>query len=95
MLQRERARATERLRRKAQRVNRKLADMMRRISQGMKGFIRRAPLSPAEQQRREDNARRWNRTCTKYILADLPVEELRRRVNAELGFPPDYSPGRA
>ncbi len=95
MLQRERAKASERLRRKAQKANRKLADMMRRVSQGMKGFVKRTPVSPAEQRRREDNARRWNQTCAKYILADLPVEELRQRVNAELGFPPDYSPGRA
>ncbi len=91
MLQRERTKATERLRRKAQRVNRKLADMMRRASRGMKG----APVSRAEQERREDNARRWNLACVKYLMADLPIDELRRRVNAELGFPPDYSPGRA
>ncbi len=95
MLQRERARATERLRRKSQQANRKLADMMRRVSQGMKGFIRRAPLSPAEQARREDNTRRWNQACAQFMLAGVPDSELRRRVNAELGFPPDYSPGYA
>jgi hypothetical protein len=94
MLQRERARATERLRRKAMRVNRKLADLMRRVSQGMRGFVRRSPLSRVEQEQRDENSRRWNLACVKYMLAGLPDDELRRRVNAELGFPPDYSPGR-
>ena len=43
MLQRERARASERLRRKAQKANRKLADFMRRVVRGMKkaGFTPR------------------------------------------------------
>ena len=95
MLQRERAKASERLRRKAQKANRKLADMMRRFSQGVKRVMKRAPLSAAEQARRDDNSRRWNRACVKYLQEDLPVDEVRRRVNAELGFPPDYSPGRA
>jgi hypothetical protein len=95
MLQRERARATVRLRRKAQRVNRKLADMMRRMSQGMKGFIRRPFFSRAEQERRDVDARRWNQACVKYMTGDFTADEIRRRVNAELGFPSDYSPGRA
>jgi hypothetical protein len=95
MLQRERARATERLRRKAMRVNRKLTDMMRRVSQSMKGFIKRAPLSRAEQERRDNNSLRWNQACIKYLGGDLTVDDIRQRVNAELGFPQDYSPGRA
>ena len=95
MLRRERARATEALRRKAQRANRKLADLMRRFSQGLKGVIRRSPVSRTEQDRRDAEALRWNQACAKYMLAGLPGDELRRRVNAELGFPPDYSPGRA
>jgi hypothetical protein len=95
MLQRERVKATERLRRKAQRANRKLADLMRRASQKMRGFIRHAPISRSEQDRRDAVALRWNQACAKYMLAGVPDDELRRRVNAELGFPPDYSPGRA
>jgi hypothetical protein len=95
MLQRERVKATERLRRKAQRANRKLADLMRRASQKMRGFIRHAPISRSEQDRRDAAALRWNQACAKYMLAGVPDDELRRRVNAELGFPPDYSPGRA
>jgi hypothetical protein len=94
MLQRERARATERLRRKAMRVNRKLTDMMRRVSQGMKGFIRR-PFPRTEQERRDGDALRWNQACVKYMIGDFTADEIRRRVNAELGLPHDYSPGRA
>ena len=92
MLRQERARATERLRRKAMRANRKLADMMRRAAQGLRGFIRRSPLSRAEREQREAEARRWNLTCSQYMRTGLFGGELRRRVNAELGLPPGYSP---
>jgi len=95
MLQQERARATERLRRKALQANRKLTDMMRRATQCLKTAIRRSPFSRAAQERRDADARHWNLTCAKYMLADLPSDEIRRRANAELGLPPDYSPGRA
>jgi hypothetical protein len=95
MLRQERARATEALRRKAMRVNRKLSDMMRRASQGFKGFIRSPSFSRSEQKRCDGNARRWNQLCAKYIMAGLHDNELRRRVNAELCLPLDYSPGRA
>ena len=95
MLRRERARATEVLRRKAQRANRKLTDMMRRVSQGMKGIVRRSPFSRADQDRRDADALRWNQVCAQYMIAGLPGDEVRRRVNTELGLPPDYSPGRA
>jgi hypothetical protein len=95
MLRRERARATERLRRKAQRANRKLADLMRRASPGVKGFIRRPARSRAEQERRDAETFRWNQVCAKYIMDGLTGDELRRRANAELGLPQDYSPGRA
>jgi len=95
MLRRERARATEALRRKALRANRKLADLIRRTSQGLKGVIRHSSISQAEQERREATARRWNLVCAQYMRDGLSGSELRRRVNAELELPPDYSPGRA
>ena len=95
MLQRERAEATERLRRKALRANRKLADMMRRASRGFKRAIGRFPFAQAKHGQRNAEARDWNLACAKYIQAGVPADELRQRVNAELGLPPDYSPGRA
>jgi len=95
MLQRERTRATEALRRKAMRVNRKLSDMMRRATQCFKSANRRCSYSRQEQERRIADARQWNLACAKYIQAELPGDELRRRVNAELGLALDYSPGRA
>ena len=95
MLRRERAKATERLRRKAQRASRILTDMMRRTFQGMKGAIRQSLLPRAEQERRDADSRRWSLTCAKYMLAGFSGDELRRQINAELGLPPDYSPGSA
>jgi len=76
MLRQERARATERLRRRAMRANRKLADMMRRATQGLKGFTRRSPFSRAERERHEADARRWNLTCGKYMRGGLSGGEL-------------------
>jgi hypothetical protein len=93
MLRTERAKATERLRRKVQRANRKLTDLMRRASQGLKGIFRRLPYSRADQDRLDDVARRWNIACAKYMAVGVPDHEIRRRVNAELGLPPDFSPG--
>ena len=94
MLRRERARATEALRRKAAQATRKLSDMMRRATQCLKGAIQRSPFSRATQERRDADARRWNLICASYMRAGVPDDELRRRVNAELGLPPDFSPGR-
>jgi hypothetical protein len=97
MLQRERARATEKLRRKAMQANRKLTDLMRRMSQGIRNmrnvFTRRPPSSQSERGKRENEARRWNQTCAKYIRTGLEPAECRRQTNAELGLPADYSPG--
>jgi hypothetical protein len=95
MLRRERARATEALRRKAQRANRKLTDMMRRAIQGLKGAIGRFPYTQATQERHNVDTWRWNLVCAKYMRAGVPDNELRQRANAELGLPPNYSPGRA
>jgi DNA-binding transcriptional ArsR family regulator len=93
MLEQERARATERLRRRAQKANRKLTDMMRRACHGLKRAFSRTEPSRREQQARMETSRRWNLACGKLMLAGVPVSELRQRVNAELGLPPDFSPG--
>ena len=95
MLQRERARASERLRRKAMKANRKVADFMRRLTSGLRqAFAFKPQRSQADQAKRDEDARRWNQACAKYMIANLAPDECRRRTNAELGLPADYSPGR-
>ena len=95
MLQRERARATEKLRRKAVQANKKLSDIMRRVSQGIRSmFTRPSPTSKTDRERRNVDSLRWNKLCAKYMQAGLEPEACRRRANAELGLPADYSPGR-
>jgi hypothetical protein len=96
MLRRERARASEMLRRKAQKANRKLTQLMRRLAQGVRGALpKTAPLSKAEAARRESLFQRWNELCSSFISDGLPLSECRRRTNAELGLPPEYSPANA
>lgn len=95
MLQRERARASSRLQRKAMKAKRKVADFMRRITKRLRNsFTFKPQRSRAYQEKREEEALRWNRACAKYMIADLAPDECRRRTNAELGLPDDYSPGR-
>ena len=93
MLQRERARASSRLQRKAMKANRKATDFMRRITQGLRNSFRFKPQrSRADLEKHEEETRRWNTTCAKY-MANLDPDECRWRTNAELGLPADYSPG--
>lgn len=95
MLQRERARATERLQRRARKAQRKLTDFMRRVTKGLRSaFTCKPQPSRAEQEKRLEETRRWNMACAKYMIAGLDPDECRRRTNAELGLPADYSPGR-
>lgn len=95
MLQRERARASKRLQRKAMKAHRKVSDLMRRMTIGLRNsFSFKPQRSRAEQERRDEETRRWNMTCAKYILADLEPDECRHRTNAELGLLADYSPGK-
>lgn len=95
MLQRERARASSRLQRKAMNAHRKVADLMRRMTTGLRNsFAFKPQRSRADQEKRDEETRRWNMACAKYMIADLDPDECRRRTNAELGLPADYSPGR-
>lgn len=95
MLQRERARATRRLQAKAKKANHKVTDLMRRRTTGLRNsFTFKPQRSHADQQKREEKTRRWNMTCARYMIAALSPDECRRRTNAELGLPADYSPGR-
>ena len=95
MLQRERARASERLRSKAQKLNCKLSDFMSRLTKGLrKPFMSKPQCAQADTEKRQEETRRWNVACAKYMIAGLDPDECRRRTNAELELPADYSPGR-
>ena len=90
MLQRERARATEELQRRARKAQRKLTDFMRRVTKGFcNSFGGKPHPSRADQEKRMEAARRWNMTCAKYMLADLAPDECRRRTNTDFGLPAD------
>ena len=87
--------ATARLQRRAAKAHRKVADLMRRLTRGLKKTFSFKPTrSRADEERRMEDARRWNLLCMKYYQAGLDSEECRLRTNAELGLPADYSPGR-
>ncbi len=94
MLRRERARASEVLRRKAQKANRKLSNFMNRLKKqfpSIGGITRRfiAPHDPSREQR----TLTWNRKWGEFILQGGNPEDAQRRTNEILGYPPGYSPG--
>lgn len=94
MLHRERARASESLRRKAQKANRKVTDFMRRITKGLRNaFTFRPQRSRAEQEKREEAALRWNRACAKYMLAVSLQTSADDEQTRNSDCQPDYSPG--
>ncbi|MTJ91453.1 MAG: hypothetical protein F8N36_01090 [Desulfovibrio sp.] len=95
MLQRERARATERLQRRARKAQRKLTDFMRRGTKGLRiSFGWKSRPSQADMEKHQEETHRWNIACAKYMIAGLAPDECRRRTNVELGLPTDYSPSR-
>jgi len=89
MLRREQARASEALRRKARKANRKFADFMRRVTSGFKFRPAFAPSGRATEQRVIE----WNQTWAVHVRAGLDSREAQRRTNESLGYPPGYSPG--
>ena len=94
MLHRERARASERLRRKAQKMNKKLSDLMGRMRgmfQSPTGRSFRPSARPDEN--REQRTLAWNRSWGDLVLQGIDSGEAQRRANEALGYPPGYSPG--
>lgn len=95
MLQRERARASERLRRKAQKASKKLSDLMRRMKERFKspeGNLTQH-FAPRHDPNREKRTLTWNRKWGEFILSGGNPEDAQRRTNEALGYPPGYSPG--
>lgn len=95
MLHRERVRASERLRRKAQKMNKKLSDLMGRMRDMFKAPARRdsRQVSAREREEREQRTLAWSRTWGDYIRQGVDAEEAQRRTNEALGHPAGYSPG--
>ena len=95
MLHRERARASERLRRKAQKMNKRLSDLMIRMramfqSSPGRGF---RPFSTRPDESREQRTLAWNRRWGELVLQGVDPGEAQRRTNEALGYPSGYSPG--
>lgn len=89
MLRRERARASEALRRKAQKANRKLADFMRRVVSGVRPIFKHRQGAKSREQR----TALWNATWAGHVRVGLDVQSAQWRTNETLGYPPGYSPG--
>lgn len=89
MLARERRRASAALHRKAQQANRKLSEFMRRLT-------KKLPYKKRHARPEDENAnRQWNSLCGNMLVQGMDSLEAKRRTNAALGYPPDYSPGQA
>ena len=95
MLHRERARASERLRRKAQKANRKLSEFMGRIRDKFKSPVGRAfqRLSPRAEEERMERRIAWSRKWSEFVLQGIDSREAQLRTNVALGYPLGYSPG--
>lgn len=95
MLQRERAKASERIRHKARKLNRKLSDFMGRMRSKFKkaaeNFLQKD--SPRAEEERLQRRITWNKTWADFVLQGLEPEEAQRRTNTALGYPSGYSPG--
>ncbi|CAK7031366.1 MAG: hypothetical protein DESF_01317 [Desulfovibrio sp.] len=95
MLHRERARASERLRRKAQKMNKKLSDLMNRLRGSFKspsgqGF--RLPFARTNESR-EQRTLAWNQKWGELVLQGVPPDKAQRQTNEILDYPLSYSPG--
>ena len=88
MLQRERARASDILHRKAIKANRKLSDLMGRLKLGF-------TANKAKPKASEKEAVQWNKTWAAFIKNGLDFREAQRRTNNALGYSEGFSPGQS
>lgn len=88
MLRRERARASERLRRKAQKMNKKLSDLMGRMRDMFKAPAQRIvrQTSAREREEREQRTLVWNRSWGQLVLQGMDSAEAQRETNNLLGI---------
>lgn len=103
MLRRERKRASEALRKKALRANRKLSDFMRRVISGGVATARGKSSGNTGRSGGGSNSRigglnkrriaEWNAAWAGHVRAGADCRDAQRRTNVELGYPPDFSPG--
>lgn len=91
MLEKERARATAALKRKAGTAGKSLGDVMKRlgrifINKNLSERTKPKPLDP-------EIVRAWNHQLGAYFRQGLDTKEAQKLVNAQFGFPPTWSPG--
>jgi len=89
MLARERARATKALRARISQYGLSLRDVVRKK---IRQIIR--PVQEKGQAASMEFKRLWNSRFSQAIQKGTEFKEAQRQVNAELGCPPDWSPGR-
>jgi hypothetical protein len=89
MLARERARASKALKAKIAKFGLNLSDVVRRT---IRQIVQ--PVQERGQAASQDLKRLWNGKFAQAIRNGTDFKEAQRQVNTELGYPPDWSPGR-
>ena len=90
MLARERARSTEKLKRRARKANCTLTKLMRRVSYTLRNSSFKTYGS---QKEIEELVQQWNTTWREYLRGGCNASEAQKRTNVDLGLPEGYSPG--
>ena len=90
MLEKERARASAALKRKAKAAGKALGDLMERARKILKPVLgNRAKPKPID----PETVRAWNRLLGEHFRQGLETREAQRLANEKFGFPPLWSPG--
>lgn len=90
MLEKERARASAALKRKARAAGKTLGDVMERVRRIFKvGLGERAKPKAMDLE----TVRAWNRLLGEFFRQGLDIKEAQKMVNKKFGFPPAWSPG--
>ena len=88
MLEKERARASAALRRKAHSLGKSVSGFMERLKKSFKkpfsGPVKRLDISIV---------RAWNGLLTSHLKNGIEIREAQRLTNAKFGYPSNWSPG--